>query len=1376
MSRLLVLLLSACINCLTLAGQKTNFQFSHLDISRGLSNNQVTSILKDQKGFLLIGTMSGLNRYDGYQFKTFTNSARDTTSISGDFIISIRECPGKKIWIETRSGSNIYDPATEKFERNHVAYLRKLGIPSNSTIYNIVKDKEGNFLFLADNLTLYKYAVATGKTSILYRSDNPGNTIATVSSDNSNQYWLIHNNGVLKKVDAKTGRILLQTDELTKVFGKGNVYYQLFIDNDNELWIYSVGNNMGLTRYNPSTNTFIHYQKNGGYPRLNADLIANVQQDNNGNIWICTDHGGVNLFNKKENTIHYLLNSVDDEKSLSDNSISCVYKDNEGIIWLGTFKKGISYYHQNIIKFPVHRRQPSNPNSLSFNDVDRFVEDPKGNLWIGTNGGGLIYFDRLNNKFTQFLHQPGNKNSISNNIIVSLLIDHKKRLWVGSYFGGLDCLQNGKFTHYRNDSSNASTLSDDRVWDIFEDSKNNLWIGTLSGGLNKFDEQHNNFIRYTTSSPHPLHSNLVGVIMEDRRQGNLWLGTYNGIDVLDPSTGQVRHIDNYTGNPHGLSNNNVTTLFQDSRGLIWAGTGNGLSVYNSKQNNFQSFYKEDGLPEKVILNIVEDNSGRLWVSTKKGVSQISVKQTYNPDDPIAITCTNYDELDGLQGEEFNEKAALKTSKGEIVFGGPNGFNLFNPDEIIPDRSTPNLVFTDLQLFNKSVGIGEKINGRIVLPQSISNTSSIILHYNENILAIEFAALNFYNPEKIKYAYKLDGFNGDWVVIDGKVRKAIYTNLDPGSYTFRVKASYANGEWSGKELSLKIRIRPPFWRTPVAFIIYALILAIALWVSRKITVDRTRMRFEVEHQRKEAERVQAMDAMKTKFFTNVSHEFRTPLTLILSPLEKIIKQIPDEDQKQQLNLVQRNAKRLLSLVNQLLDFRKIEVQEMKLHPAIGDIIGFSKDICNSFMDIADKKNIRLSFSSNIDHLEIYFDKDKLEKIFFNLLSNAFKYTHDNGEVSVNMLYDLPEKEDGDGTLAIEVNDTGIGIPADKIEKIFERFFQTDVPESMVNQGTGIGLAITKEFVRLHNGIITVKSEPEKGTSFIVLLPAKKFYDSSTKAAVNSFPSEETEQIIFEEGQKNSKKKTVLIVEDNEDLRFYLKENLRKEYHVEEATNGKEGWEKAKLMNPDLVVSDIMMPLMDGIELAKKIKHETITAHIPIILLSAMGSEEKQLEGLSVGVNDYITKPFTFEILASKIRNLVTQQKLLQKRFHTQIEVNPSEVTVTPVDEKFLKQALEIVEKHMDEPEFSVEDFSREMFMNRVTLYRKILSITGKTPIEFIRSIRLKRAAQLLEKSGMSIAEIAYEVGFNNPKVFSKSFKEEFHVSPSQYITNKKEKDA
>ncbi|HEY8893875.1 MAG TPA: response regulator, partial [Niastella sp.] len=662
----------------------------------------------------------------------------------------------------------------------------------------------------------------------------------------------------------------------------------------------------------------------------------------------------------------------------------------------------------------------------------------------------------------------------------------------------------------------------------------------------------------------------------------------------------------------------------------------------------------------------------------------------------------------------------------------------------PNR--PTVLFTGLQLLNKNIEPGELVNNRILLEQSMSQMQRIDLRYNENVFSIDFTSLDF--SPGAEYAYMMKGFNADWLYADGAQRRATYTNLPPGHYVFKLKALNRNGVWSDVK-TLPINIAPPFWRTPVAYIIYVLVALGIFLLIRRITLDRIQMRFELKQQRSEAERAHALEQLKTKFFTNVSHEFRTPLSLIIAPLNRIIEDIANEEQKKQLNLVQRNAKRLLNLVNQLLDFRKMEVQEVKLHPSIGDIVRFSKDICLSFMDIAEKKGIQLSFSSNIDHLEIYFDRDKIEKILFNLLSNAFKYTHDNGKVSVELLYTPAATNEGDDMLAIEVKDTGIGIPADMHERIFERFFQTDVPESMVNQGTGIGLAITKEFVKLHGDIINVKSELEKGTSFTVLLPAKKIYAPVTRKAVTPIPAEETAQVMLEERQKSGKKKTIMIVEDNEDLRFYLKDNLKAQYHVEEASNGKAGWEKIMQLNPDLVVSDIMMPLMDGVELARKIKTETITAHIPVILLTAMGSEEKQLEGLKVGVNDYITKPFTFEILASRIRNLLAQQKILQNRFQKQIEVNLADVTVTSVDEKFLQQALEVMEKHMDNPEFSVEDFGSEMHMDRSTLYRKIASLTGKSTMEFIRSVRLKRAAQLLVKSGMSIAEVAYEVGFSNP---------------------------
>lgn len=1355
----------------SLFSQSNHYNFSKLDTYTGLSHNQVNAILKDPDGFLWFGTMSGLDRFDGYSFKIFRNNPNDSSSLFDNNILSLYGLPDGKMWVVTRARSGVYDAHTEKFDPNYYDYLSSMHLPPGAVL-NIIKGNNGRYWFLYENLDLYLYS-GSDKSVVSFKQHlkiNSSEKIASLNETKDGKLWIVYQSGLLQQYDIRSNRLISSTSALQKL-STGINAYNLFIDRDGDVWIWAL--NQGCFLFHPQNNSIKQFNENSSPSKLNTNLVFQIVQDNNGLIWVSTDHGGVNLIDKKNNfNVSYLLNDPKDSRSLSQNSITVTYKDDNGIIWLGTYKQGVNYLNSNIVLFPHYHRQESNPTSLPYDDVNRFVEDKSGNIWIGTNGGGLIYFDRKNNQFKQYLHDPNNDNSLSSNVIVSLWIDHEEKLWIGTYFGGLNSFDGKNFIRYKHSDKDSSSLANDNVWEIFEDREQNLWIGTLGGGVDILDRKSNRFQHYQykqgVQSKVPL--SYISGLLQDKK-GNFWIGTVYGIAVLEKNK-TTTDFYQQTDDKNSLSNANVICFLEDSKGRIWVGTREGLNLFNEQTKNFQRFTTADGLPDNTILNILEDDRQTLWISTPSGLCNAIPEQKENG---IGFSIINYDEMNNLQNREFNDNAALKTRAGELIFGGPSGFNIINPSTIQKPVQHPKIFFTNLQILNENVEPGRVINNRVVLQQSITQLKSIDLKYKENVFSIEFASLDFAHSNRDKYAYKLDGFNADWLYTDGKLRRATYTNLGPGHYVLRVKVLNNNGSWS-EEKTLHINIAPPFWRTNVAYIMYALLIAGLLYLIRRITLERMRMRFEVQQQRREAERAHILDQLKTKFFTNVSHEFRTPLTLIISPLERIIKQLSDDELKGQLNLVQRNAKRLLSLVNQLLDFRKMEVQEIKLHPSIGDIIGFSKDITNSFMDIAEKKSIRFSFSSNIDHLEIYFDKDKVEKILFNLLSNAFKYTHDNGEASVNLVYSEAANNESDGTLAIEVKDTGIGIPADKQEKIFERFFQTDVPESMVNQGTGIGLAITKEFVKLHGGIVTVTSEPEKGTCFTVLLPAKKIYDPSIKATTSPILTEDVESISFEERQKSSKKKTILIVEDNEDLRFYLKDNLKGQYHVEEATNGKEGWEKTKLLNPDLVVSDIMMPLMDGVEMARKIKNETLTAHIPIILLSAMGSEEKQLEGLKAGVNDYITKPFTFEILASKIRNLVAQQKLLQKRFHAQIEVDPSEVTITPVDEKFLKQALEIVEKHLDEPEFSVEDFSGEMFMNRVTLYRKILSITGKTPLEFIRSIRLKRAAQLLEKSGMSIAEIAYEVGFNNPKVFSKSFKEEFHVTPSQYLANKKEKNS
>jgi signal transduction histidine kinase/ligand-binding sensor domain-containing protein/DNA-binding response OmpR family regulator len=1342
------------------SAQEEIYSFSRLDIHNGLSHNQVNVILKDRTGFLWFGTMSGLNRYDSHGFKVFRNKTSDSTSINDNYISGLFELPDGKIWVTTRSTPNVYNPQTERFDRDHLNYLRSLLLPAG-TVRTIVKDRKGNFWFVYDSLGVFRYDATLKKAS---RFIGPGATqVSDLRQDSRGNLWLVYTDGLIGKLDETMGLVTYLNNAIQLKL-KARFDYRLFIDKEDQLWIWTTSEPNGVLMFDPAKNAVIHFSETSTY-KLNNNLIMGITQDDRGLIWIATDHGGINLVNKQDAyAVHYLVSDAKNPKSLAQNSIYAIYRDDASIIWIGTYKQGINYLDENIVKFAHYRHVDTDKNSLPYDDVNHFVEDKKGNLWIGTNGGGLIYFDRKRQTFRQYLHNPIDPGSLSNNVIVSLWIDHQDILWIGTYLGGLNAFDGKRFTHYRHNEADASSLADDRVWEIFEDSRNNLWIGTLAGGLDLFDRRQNKFIHHQSvpGRSSRIQSNYISSLIEDRHK-NLWIGTANGLTVFEYATGRSIHYTHTTGQ-QSLSNNHVISLIEDRKGRIWAGTREGLNVFDPATKTFRSFFREQGLPENIILDIIEDDHGNLWLTTPNGLCHFIPGQSDNIA-TMTYTILNYDEMNNLQGREFNDDAAYKTRAGEIIVGGPFGFNLIQPSRITRHVSEPKIVFTNLQVLNRDITVGEKLNNRVLLPDALSSTGKIRLKYKENIFSVDFAALDFSHGRDVKYAYKLEGFNKDWVYTDESQQRITYTNLDPGSYELKVKALTNNNTWSN-EKTLGIIIDPPFWRTPLAFLLYALVIVAGLLLARRITLERAHMRFEVQQQRREAERVQALDRMKTKFFTNVSHEFRTPLSLIISPLDKIIRHTSDPEQKKHLHLVHRNARRLLNLVNQLLDFRKMEVQEFKLYPVAGDIIWFIKDISYSFSDISEKKHIQFEFHSNVDTLEIYFDKDKVEKIMFNLLSNAYKYTYDHGRVWVNLSYACDQDSHA---LCIEVGDTGIGIPPGKHELIFERFFQSDLPDSMANQGSGIGLAITREFVKLHNGTINVRSEPEKGTVFTVTLPARKI---SEELHLNQpLPGEAGSSPDDEQAEGQGKKKRILLVEDNEDFRFYLKDNLNPHYQVIEAVNGKEGLEKAKALKPDLIVSDIMMPVMNGMDMARKIKADSLTTHIPIILLTAVGNQDTQLRGYQHGISDYITKPFTFEILASRIKNILNQQKLLMKKFDKQVEIKPGDLNVTSQDEQFMQQAMEVVEKNLGNASFSVEEFSRDMFMSRVALYKKILSLTGKAPLEFIRIVRLKRAAQLLEQSGMTVSEIAYEVGFNNPKIFSRYFKEEFDMLPSQYQATK-----
>ncbi|WP_291907072.1 hybrid sensor histidine kinase/response regulator transcription factor [Chitinophaga sp. CB10] len=1370
--------------------------FISLNVNDGLSNNQVNCIYKDSKGFMWFGTMSGLNRYDGTTYRVYRHKPSDSLSISDNYILAIYPAPGDRMYIHTRNGDVVYNPVTEQFEKA-AAWLAALGLPA----YGITcMQRSGNtywFAYQDGRLFCKKQDSPVKQIAVKPDSENP---VTGLEGTQSGYMLALHKNGELDKIAVNTMQLTERKNLISPQPLKKPLSMRLFIDSDDDLWIYMEGTDYGVTYVDGKT---WHTQRlNSRNSELNNDIVNSIVQDDKGQIWIGTDHGGINLLNKKTFSVQHLLHRDDNSKSIAENAIYALYKDDLGIIWCGTYKSGISYYAESMHKFALHNRRPEERSPMAYNDVNCFAEDQQGNLWIGSNGGGLMFYDRQKNTYRQWKHNPNDPGSISADVILSLLVDKDNSLWIGYYYGGLDHLVNGRITHYAPDPENSLSMADKTPWKLFRDSQNDLWIGTLGSGLDRFDPKGPAFYHNNVSMHNSVHSNFITDLTEDK-QGNLWIATAYGIDMMDKAKGLFIH---YLHDTHGLSNDNVNAILCDSRGFIWAGSRDGLCVFNAATQRFRTFRMEDGLPDNNIIAILEDNGGHLWVSTSNGLSKITPRQEAGKG-IVGISCRNFNYKDGLQGDAFNVNAALKLRSGELVFGGANGFNLFDPASIIQARTEPPLVFTSLQLFNRTVGVDEKIHNHVILPAGLPETKEITLRYDENDFSLDFAALDFLNTDKNKYTYvyMLEGFNREWQTADARSKRITYTNINPGTYTLRLKALNDDGDASWKGISLKITIRPPFWATGWAYCVYALLLAGGLFLLRHITLQRVHRRFALAQERKEVQRLHELDMLKIKLFTNLSHEFRTPVSLILAPLDEVIRHEKEPVYRQKLYLMRRNARRLLNLVNQLMDFRRMEMHELKLDPTPGDLIDFIREAVYSFSDLAERKQMQLEFQTDTAQLFTSFDHDKIERILFNLLSNAFKFTPVGGAVRVG----VQVSTDGeDAVLELKVQDTGIGIPADRRESVFEQFFKHDVPGGINTQGSGIGLAITREFVKLCKGQIGVESEVNKGTVFTILLPFKREAgiageDKPGVAAWSGGWEQEGKPLVtglepvailrpaasgpedkplatahepelkqpatpHEPGLKPAAlprdKATVLLVEDNDDFRFYLKENMQEDYNVLEAANGVEGWQKVLAAHPDLVVSDVNMPLMDGISLCAKIRSDSRTRRIPVILLTAMAGEEQQLKALDQGAADYLVKPFNVEIMLSRVRNVLAARNVAPKVI---LPLQADEAPALSPDEKFMQKALEIVERNLSNPDFSVEELSRELCMNRVSVYRRIFAISGQPPIEFIRGIRLQRAAQLLSRSEMNVAEVAYEVGFNNPKYFSKYFKMVYHMLPSAY---------
>lgn len=1367
--RRIIILVISFLSVIQIFAQTNQIKFRSLDINKGLSSNQINTIFKDSQGFLWIGAVNGLNRFDGYSTRVFRKAADNAgSSLNNNIFRIFEDCQGRLLIL---SGEElwVFDTATERFLSDDELFNLNIPIP-RSGIVEIIRLNSNSLWFVTRESGLFGYnhqkkEVVHIQPSQLGGEDASNNRISGATASPDGMLWLVKSDLSLEKVDVVGRRIVKTIPSLSRFLPPSDVDHGIFADSHSNLWIFSRNENEGLLRYNLSLGQAIVYKASESAGSINSNVITAVIEDDFGNILVGTDHGGLSRIHSISGKIETYKNDPADKNSLAQNSITCLYRDNTGIIWIGTYKKGVSYYHPDLFKISTYILHPYKENWLGYDDVNTFAEDSQGNLWIGTNGGGLFYFDRQKNIFKSYKHNPNDNNSLSSNVVVDVLVDHLGDVWVGTYMGGLNRFDGRKFTRFMHNPSDNTSIAHNNIWSLFEDSERNVWIGTLGGGLDRFDRNMGQFVHHQTSMENSVHSDFI-MAVDEGSDGNLWLATTLGFEQFDRDK---NIFTQFAQEPDGkgLISNTALDVFCDRRGWVWVATREGLNLYDPKNKKHRHFTADDGMPINDVLTILEDDKGNMWLGTPLGLCNLIVSS--KPDGSYDFRCKNYDEKDGLHSKAFNEHGALKTRRGELVFGGPEGFSVFKPENLSATSNNQLVtVFAGLEVQNKPISVGQEISGRILLPRALSSGDKIVLKHFEKTFAVWFAALNYLNPEKTLYHYILEGFNNEWVTSGG--RKLTYTNLHPGDYTLRVYSSDFDNERRSNEIVLQVKVLPPFWKTKWAYSLYLVLFLVGVFYALQSIINRERNKFLLQQERIETAKVHEMDMLKLKFFTNISHEIRTPLTLILSPLEKIIGTTSEGQNKEQLKLVQRNAKRLLTLINQLLDFRRLEVQGLSLLVREEEFVSFCRETTESFSDLSESRDISLSFSSELQEIRAVFDYDKIEKILFNLLSNAFKFTNQGGSVGVRIRYnELPNYEK---QLVLEVSDTGIGIQDDKQEAVFERFVQSLPDGVTVNKGSGIGLSLTREFVQMHGGTIGLKSKVGEGSTFTVVLPLK----DSPQLEVTGLTTGRVETTIsagrptwsnlsIEKRTKGMLK--ILLVEDNPDIRFYLKDNLSSDYQIIEAENGSVAWDVLLKEMPDLIVSDIMMPVMDGLELCRKVKTDNRTSHVPMILLTARNSDQHKYEGLETGADDYITKPFNFELLMLKIKNLIEQRKKLRQSFQQNIELQPSEIEVTSLDEKFLRKIKDITENKMHEPDFSVEKLSTEFGISRAHLYNKLLSLTGKTPIEYIRILRIRRAAQLLEKSQLTVMEIAYKVGFNDPRYFTKHFKSEYNMTPSQY---------
>ncbi len=1346
--------------------------FKHISYRDGLVQSPITGLLQDDQGFIWFGNYKGLTRYDGYEFKTFLHNPNDPTSISNDRVNTVFMDSEHTIWIGTSHGLNRFNRDLETFETIDLNNIKG----GTNYVTSIAEDSQGNLwigtavgLKKLNKVTkLFEDASLTEKISVLDES------VYSLYIDKEKNLWVSTKIGLLK-FDPASRKIIDLPDVIKSSKLSQNRIVVMRQTTNGDLWFGS--EKAGVFRFDSERNEIKTYTYSEGCSNcIVSDWIRDILVYDNNTLWISTQNG-ISQLDMKSDVFKTYQHDATNNNSISDNLTRSLMKDRAGCVWVGTFSGGIDFFYQGNSNF-TNIGEAVGTKGLLHPLVNTLIEDSDGSLWVGTSGGGVTRIIRQTDSYTHYPVKSPMHGRVANSV-KSLAVDNEN-LWIGT-IEGLSIMQksSGKMNHF--DIPDRGRLGEKIILAIVP-HENGAWLGTNGGGLKYFRNGQTLLSYSNNGNVEVLMDDFIIAMIKDSNN-TLWVGTQNGISFYDIQKKVfTHHYRKSAEGPGEISHNHITTFFLDSKQRMWVGTENGLNYYDIKSKQFHIITNALTLPDYFIHAVTEDNDGNIWFSTDQGIVKLSFKKFSLPFKSEDLQFVRYKLSDGLSGNQFINSCGLSLQTNELAFGGMNGLSIFHPDKILTNTNPATIVLTDILINNKSLPIGSESP----ITKSPTRVDEITLNYNDGLLSFKFAALNYINPAKSEYAIKLVGLRGneEWQQI-GNQRLVNLTNLPPGDYRLQIKASNDNQLWSDEIREVKLIVLPPWWRTWWAYCIYTLIAVTIILATLGFWEYRRRMHADLRMEHLQNERQQELHQLKMDFFTHISHEIRTPLTLILGPVEKLIDSHAGERfVNKHLHLVRKNALLLMKLVTELMDFRKAEEGHMKLHVSEYDIVPFCKKIFGYFEGLADDKKIDYEFVSNEDSIFVYIDPNQLEKVVFNLLSNAFKFTPANRKIALQV-------ESRTEWVDINVIDNGDGISKIHQEHLFKNFFQAD-DSGRKNIGSGVGLAFSKIIVELHKGMLhfksnTATSETPGNTTFTVSLKKGKDHFEQTQIISRATYSNESEDVDhfyyavpgdgLELRSEAKRKATILIAEDNDDVRLFLADTLRTMYDITEFANGSDAVLAMERDIPDLIISDIMMGDIDGLTLCKSVKSSENTNHIPIILLTARSSVWHQVEGLAAGADAYISKPFNTKILELTIKNLLTAKEIMREKFSQQMVLEPTGVPLTSnsPEGKFIVKLMSIIESKMEDPEFDVDVLVTEIGMSRSVLYKKVQALTNYSVADLIKEMRLKKAAKLFKQTAMSVADVAYSVGFNDRKYFSKEFRKQYELSPSKFIEANQSKE-